>query len=317
MGARLAFIAGIVALLLVASPQFALAQAPSSSGVGTIVVPPGTTSGSISLSAGEVRIFGTVDGNVSVGVGEVDITGTVTGNVHVGVGRIVATTDASVGGTSSEGLGQIRRLNPGQPLPPLQSPGPGMVVTDRVTAGHLFWPGLVGLIGLGPGGILSVGISRLLAWLVGLGFALVLFALFPKAVESIAGAVERTPGPSVGWSVVLLLAAPPALVILTITVVGIPAVFVAALALLAAKAAGYVAASLIIGRRLGTNLGHGRLPAIPWQIVLGTVLLFVVGSVPVVGFLLDLTISAFSLGAVALTGFGSGRPWFRRPVPGA
>ncbi len=311
MAKRLALAALAIAAILMLAPGMASAQSPSSAAVGTIVVPRGTTHGPIAISVGRVEVFGTVDGNVSVGVGEVDIAGTVTGNASVGVGQIVLTPSATVGGQSSVGIGQIRRLSPGESLPPAGS-GPTMM-TDTIGLGHGFWTGFPLGFGLGSFGLWAIGVGRLLGWLISLGFALLIFALFPRPIDEMAGIVQKSPGPVAGWGIALMFLAPPVLVILAITVVGIPLVLAGALALIAAKVAGYVVASLLVGRRLGASFTHGREMAPAWQIVIGSVLFMVVGAIPGIGLLLDLVVTAFGLGAAALTGFGTGRPWFRRP----
>lgn len=87
----------------------------------------------------------------------------------------------------------------------------------------------------------------------------------------------------------------------------------AVLALLAGKICGYTAASLLAGRRLSRAFGHTGSWAVGREIVLGTALFLVVGSIPMVGSLLDLAVTAFRFGAVALTGFGGGPPCLRRP----
>lgn len=315
MAKRLALAALAIAAILMLTPEIAFAQSPSSADIGTIVVPRGTTHGPIAISVGRVEVFGTVDGNVSVGVGEVDIAGKVTGNASVGVGQIVLTPSAAVGGQSSVGIGQIRRLGPGQSLPPAGT-GP-TAITDTFGLGHGFWTAFPLGLGLGSLGLWAVGFGRLLGWLVSLGFALLIFALFPRPIEEMAGVLERSPGSVAGWGIALLFLMPPVLVILAITVVGIPLVLVAALALIAAKVAGYVIASLLVGRRLRSSFTHGREVAPAWNLVIGSALFLVVGAIPGVGLLLDLVVMVFGLGAAALTGFGTGRPWFRRPPAAA
>jgi hypothetical protein len=57
-------------------------------------------------------------------------------------------------------------------------------------------------------------------------------------------------------------------------------------------------------------------PAVPttgWAVFVGTVLFLLIGSIPVIGALVNLAVACLGVGAAGRTGFGTGRPWFRNP----
>jgi hypothetical protein len=297
-------------------------------GAGTVVVPVATTHvGSIGLGAGTVVVRGVEIGTVTVGVGAVEVSGRVTGSIEVGMGEVILAHGARVGGRVSVGMGREVRLAPGQPLPLTVG---GVDRTETLTFAPApplpavgVWPlaavvrAAAGALPLGGGPALAVAplVGRVAWWLVSLAVALVVLVLFPEPVRRLVDDVEAAPLSALGWGTLVALAAGPAAVLLAITLLGIPLALLLVLAVLLAKVLGYVAVSLLLGRRLLPRLGV-RDGAIGWELVAGTVLLLLVGSVPVLGALVDLAVALVGIGASGRTGFGTGRPWLRAPRPG-
>ncbi len=309
--------------LAVALPALCSAQAQSVS-TGTVTVPAGTTHvGTIHVGAGSVVVRGTEIGDVNVGVGLVEVSGRVTGSVSVGMGQLILSHDASVAGTIHVGMGGQTRLSAGQPLPAVRR-GASLDVNapfPPLAPGHLPLWRLAGGFGslsvpwsLGAVGLLAGLLGRLAWWLISLAVAFVLLSLFPEPTRRIADDIERAPGPSLGWGLLVALASGPAMVLLAITILGIPLSLLLVLALLAAKVMGYVAVSLLLGARVLPRLG-GTKSVVGWDLAAGTVLLLLVGSIPVLGLLVDLLVAFLGIGACGRTGFGTGRPWFRNPGP--
>lgn len=279
--------------------------------------------GDIDLTAGQVVVYGRENGSVQVAFGQVEIAGTVTGGVRVGTGQVVLAHGARVIGPVSIGTGQIVHLRPGESL---QAYGAShsQPVSSSTTTTVANLPGLTPRLSL-PfaafawpfGAVLGVvgwAFARLAWWLVSLAAAFLILTMFPDATRRITDEVATRPGPSLGWGVLLYLCAGPAAVLLAITILGAPLVMVLGLALVAAHVMGYIAVSLVLGARVLPALGMpGRTPV--WELAAGTVALLVVGSVPWIGIPLTMAVACVGAGAVALTGFGTGRPWFRGPAP--
>lgn len=334
-GPWLAAAAALAAVVLAAVPTLAAGQgaAQSSVSAGRFVVPAGSVHrGDISVGAGTVVVRGTEIGSVHVGMGEIEVSGHVTGSAQIGMGQIVLSHDAVIGGATQEGLGQLVRLGPGVPLP---QAGQGGAATQSVMAmnampwgaifaSHRALPGPGGF-GIGPwlfglpfgaAGLVLGLLTRVSWWLLSLAVALALLALFPEPTKAIARDIEGAPGLALGWGLLVALAAGPAIILLVVTLLGIPLAGLLAIALLAAKVMGYVAVSLILGARVLPPLGVTD-ARIGWTLVAGTLLLLLVGSIPLLGGLVDLVVALAGIGACGRTGFGSGRPWFRpaRPAP--
>lgn len=300
-------------LLLCAVPASALAASPtlvavgSAAQVGSIVIPAGTVhNGDIDVSAGNVTVEGTVRGNVSVALGQVEVSGRVTGRVSVGMGQIVLAKGARVGNTSV-GMGQIQTLGPGVPLPvPPSTVTHTTVISPRIF-GH--WPTLP--IAWGTAGP-SVLLFRVFWWLAGLAVVLILAGAYPRGLETIERDFLKEPVSGFAWGFLLLLCAFPASVILMLTIVGIPLVLLLWLGLVAAKVLGFAALSLYVGREILHRFNRTA-PSTGVMAVVGTAAFLIVGTVPLLGWLLGFVVACAGVGVAARTGFGSGRPWFRRP----
>ena len=301
-------------------PGGASAQAISA---GTFVVAQGTThQGDISLNMGTVIVRGTEVGSVHVGMGQIEVSGHVTGSAQVGMGQVVLTHGARVDGATQVGMGQVSRLGPGAALPDGGSVpnGVGVNTTTSLNAPFAVFAGPGGLMrnlvfGLPAGVAIWLGlVGRVSWWLLSLAVAFVILSLFPEPTRAIAADIANAPGPALGWGLLVALAAGPAAVLLMITVLGIPLAFVLGLVLLAAKVMGYVAVALLLGGRALPPLGVER-ATVGWELVAGTVLLLLVGSIPVLGWLVGVAVALLGIGACGRTGFGTGRPWFRRTSP--
>ncbi len=315
---------GLAVLALAAAalvPNLAAAQTVSL-GTGTYSVPAGTTHrGSIQLQTGSVVIDGSQIGPVSVGLGEVTVSGRVQGRVSVGMGEVVLAHTAVVEGAIQVGMGREVRLAAGQALPSAAVGEPGghalrlvggNLAGDLGGARALALSGLLGtMLASGVGPLIAL-LGRLVWWLVSLAVAFAILSLFPEPTRRIADDIERAPGANLGWGLLVALASGPAAVILLITILGIPLSLLLALSLLAAKVMGYVAVALLLGARLLPRLGRSG-AAVGWELVAGSVLLLLVGTIPIVGFLLDIVVALVGIGACGRTGFGTGRPWFRAP----
>lgn len=142
-----------------------------------------------------------------------------------------------------------------------------------------------------------------------LAVLVVLFAQNPT--RRVSQAIASQPLISGGLGLLTVVAAPVLLLIVAITIIGIPLAFLGILALIIAWAFGTVAIGAEVGERLA-KLGRSDW-ALPVSAALGTFLVTLVVNavgkvVPCVGWLLPLLVGAVGLGAVLLTRFGS-RPY--------
>ncbi len=278
------------------------------SAVGGQVVIEGTVTGDVSAVGGEVRVEGTVEGDVSTAAGSVVISGDVGGEVASGAGSVTITEAGSVDGGLSAGAGAVTIDG--------AVGGDVAIGADTIAlgeeasvAGNLAYAGtLSGNTDAVAGEIdqetpVAPDVGPLAEWLF-VGYALVLnFVLgalllffFPRFSDGVAGRVANAPIRTVLVGLGVLLGIPLVLVLLLLTVVGIPLSVVGA---------------VLFGALIWVGIVYGRFAVAAWLLGLASVhnrwLALVVGlvggalltQVPFVGQPLNLLIFLLGLGALA------------------
>lgn len=263
-----------------------LGSSTSSGRVGNAVV---SVLGSTTVSGGEVgdaavSVFGTTTVNAKLGGPAVAVMGDVELGPNAEVREIVC-----VGGT-------VKR-------------DPNAVVHGQVTNvglglsfGKLEWLHAWVTRCLLFGRPLAFGPHLMWAWWIALG-ALALYTiialLFPKNVEKCVQTLEERPGYSLLSAVLVTLLTPLAAIILLVTVVGTPALVIF---LLIAGFFGKATMLAWIGRRITRLFGEGsplNAPAI--AVLIGGVIVLLLYTIPVVGFVVAKLISWLGLGVVVYT----------------
>lgn len=136
---------------------------------------------------------------------------------------------------------------------------------------------------------LSFGVSALI------GF--ILLGLFPKIFEKTAMAVENRPAASFGWGAIILLSLPVIVVLFAITIIGIPISLVLLLLTYIFWVLAQYLMAFFIGRKIMiSRFGERR----GWALVLGLFLIYILGTIPVLGTLTKIVLTMFALGAVVL-----------------
>ncbi|HPU35637.1 MAG TPA: polymer-forming cytoskeletal protein [Bacillota bacterium] len=141
----------------------------------------------------------------------------------------------------------------------------------------------------------------------------VLSLLFPGIWNHLSSTIQHSPGPVLGWGLLLLLVTPLAVLLLLVTVIGIPL----SLTLLAAYAALLYAAKIIIGDAIGRFLARrfgweGRIHSV-FPFLIGYAGLVLLISIPVVGTILSIVIFSMAIGSVFLAIYR----WRQQPLPAA
>jgi hypothetical protein len=258
-----------------------------------------------------------IDGDAVAVFGSVEVDGEVTGDVVAVFGSVTLGPHAQVGGDAVAVGGAL-----------IQPPG-ATVSGESVSIGIFSWaPSLPAL----PMIILTI----LICWVFGLIFAWILQALFHDRMVRISlTSSRRTAG-----AFLLGLASAPLLVIavvlLSITFIGIPIGIGLSLAYFPSAFAGYLAASYVLGCRLLRRPLEGGNYMAPVAVgtlfvagffVLGAVLFQPEGAVrtfalffTLLGFLLITGLTTVGLGALILSRFGQGpsaSPAAPAPIPSA
>jgi cytoskeletal protein CcmA (bactofilin family) len=285
---------------------------------GTIVVR-GTVDGDLSGAAGSIRIAetGRVDGSVQAAAGTVVVAGEIGGDAEVGAGSFELTETGSIAGSLDVGAGSItvdgavggdvRAAADSVVLGPnavvdgefrydaetfSESPDAsvaGGVVEDtslRGDAGIAFGPDLVpSWVGPVYGAAVTLALGA---------FLLLAFPLFSRGVADRVGAEPLLSG---GIGLLALVLTPIALVLVAVTVVGIPLALAGFAAYGVALWVGSVYGRYALGAwALDRAGGSNRWAAL----LLGVVAVALIGLLPWVGGLVELVVLLLGLGALAV-----------------
>ncbi|MCR4401394.1 MAG: hypothetical protein NUW12_01230 [Firmicutes bacterium] len=247
----------------------------------------------------------TVDGRVTgdaVSVGSVvEVNGVVEGDA-VSIGSsVILGENARVGGDVSSVGGSVRR-------------SPGAVVGGSTTSGAapfrfnfrgMNWPRLLRPWRM-SGAYLAFGwLARLVGALV---LALVVVALWPDHTAAVGAAVETRLGRAVLVGLVAWLLFVPGMILLAITIVGIPLIPIWVLFYVAAATLGHAAVAVVVGDRVG-RLARANMTILV-RVIIGVLVLAALGLVPGINAVVFVLVAVIGLGAVLDTRFGTNRPWF-------
>jgi len=235
---------------------------------------------------GSVTVDGKVMGDVVAVMGNVTVNGEVMGDVTAIGGRITRSDSARI-------YGKITQVGVGE--------GIGDIIKNVTRYGIHWRPGVNrGITVFNMGFPYVFKIMNFLG-LIALGSLAII--LFPNSIKSCADVVDKEPGRRfvIGFLAVLLM--PMALVLMAITIIGIPLIPLAILLVATAGFYGYLGISIFLGRKLNEQL-HIR-PGIFAEYILGAVLLWLVQLVPFVGAISGLLVLMMALGITADTRFGT------------
>ncbi len=245
-------------------------------------------SGDIVVLGGSLGMYGVTNGDILIlaGAGELGPAAVVRGDVTIVSGNLRRDPSAQIEGKVSENVPvPIPLPQPGNPAAPAAPPA--IVVNESFS----IWNGLFFLF-------------RSFIW-AALAILIVLF--FPKNTQRIADAVVSSTFVVGGMGILTALTAPIILVMVAITIIGIPISFFAALVLGAAWTYGMLVLGVETGNRLGRLVNQDW--ALPVSAGIGTFLMTIVVNgvreiVPCVGWLAPFLVGSIGLGATLLTLFG-------------
>jgi hypothetical protein len=282
----------LLALILPASP----AHASEKRVMENVVVEQSETVDYVYAAWGDVRVEGEVEGDVSSGFGDIEINGPVGGDVDVGFGDVWIY--APVGGSVDVGHGDVY-LEPGATVGDI-SLGNGRLYRNPEAA-------VVGAerVGMASGfddeeSPFEDLFSDVIGWSVGtlvLAAATVLLAVVaPRPLKSVARRIEATPGRSLVVGVGSVPAVFVLAVLLGVTVVGIPLLFLLVPAYLVLLFFGLLVAAYFLGSKVVLVTGRHR-SGDALAAVVGAVLVSVTSLIPFLGGLVLVVLSLLGTGA--------------------
>ena len=261
--------------------------------------------GNLIAGAGDLTLEGTVAHGVLAATGSTDLRGTVNGDFKYFGGQLTVTDPAHIGGNLSARMDNMKHLN--------IAPGVFIGGKKEVSVRHshrnpytqpkfYFWKA-VGILG---------------ALLVGL----ILWLLVPTFFQSTTQAL-RSWLRSLGLGFAVLFGVPVAVVILSITLVGLPLGLIALVAYLVSLYVAELAAAFFLGRMLfRPSPGSGKFAAgvVGWtppsnmagfllMLAVGWILLTIVFQIPYgIGAIVHFLVFCFGLGAVSWYLYRCARP---------
>jgi hypothetical protein len=240
--------------------------------------------GSLTTFGGTTVVQGEVDGDIVAFTGSVIINGLVDGNVNVYGGNLTLQNDAHINGDI--------HVCGGQWIEGADSRLHGTVLECTKSATAL-------LSGDGSPG------SRF--WLVftWVALALLLTVLLPEHVMLVRATVKSKMRRSFVLGLLTVLLAPAVLSVLVALIIPIPLAIIVVIGLIAAWALGTVAVGWLIGDYLVRKIAPHYYSSRLIQVVVGSAVLALVGTLPYIGWIISIGAGLLGLGAVFLSRFGT------------
>jgi cytoskeletal protein CcmA (bactofilin family) len=241
--------------------------------------------GKVALAGGNVEIAGTLERGGRVLADRLVISGRVGGGLRIIASRIEIAAGAKIEGPIHFTSRRAPVIAPGAevqgPVTAMPSRAPERTAEVRRTgewAVPLFYAGL---------------------WAAGI----LLLLIFPGFTVAAQDRVRAAPWQSLALGAALVFALPVVVLLLIVTVVGIPVAF-ALIALYAVLLlAGFLTALFFVAERIGRLLRGGRSPGTGWRVGLllaALVLMALVSRLPMAGGLVALLVLLFGVGALGL-----------------
>lgn len=226
---------------------------------------------------------------VAIG-GDVTVRGKVENNVVVIGGSVRLEPRASVAGQVVVVGGEITK-------------DPTATIGDRITQIYMphFIPSLTTLF---KGGWLTLWATISMLVLLGfLGLAVLLAALIPEHIGTAISALERSFLKMLFWGVLWAMLVVPIAVLLAISIIGIVLIPLEMLLIVLALIIGYITSAVFIGKNMLRSFTKTPPPFI--DAILGILVLFMIGFVPIVGPIVKVLFLTAGFGAVLTTRFGT------------
>ena len=267
-----------ILLVLLGSAAAAWAEATSVVKINSdVIVEENVKVRNVFVLRGQITVNGTVEQNVVVIGGSVVLTrkAVVNGDVVALGGIIVKGKGADVRGTLTE----------------INSSNISAAISDLLSDDWEGWSWLFAIFSV----VVFVALLIL---------ALLIVALIPKPIRVMAAAIRRNTFKTSLSGLLGLLLIVPIAVLLTISVIGIVLIPLEMILVVTAALLGFIAVSQIIGRRVLLLIKKTE-GGIVRQTFWGLVILWLIGWIPYVGWMIKVLAIVLGLGGVIITRFGT------------
>jgi cytoskeletal protein CcmA (bactofilin family) len=239
--------------------------------------------GDVLLGAGSVRIAGPVRGYIKGGSGDVVLSSEVGEDVELGVDRLTLASTAVIRGDLTYISEDEASVQPGSQVM-------GQTTHRLPEARPEKLAPAFGIVG------------RVLGFVMALIVGIIIILVARRRASSIADSVRDKPWQSLGWGALVLIATPIAILLVLITVIGIPLGLIGLALYLIALYLAQVFVALTIGslilRRSAADENQGLLIG---ALAIGLAILSLLGLIPYLGFFIGLATVIFGLGALVVS----------------
>jgi MFS family permease len=225
---------------------------------------------------GQITINGLVEGNV-VAIGDSIV---LTGNAVVR-GNVVCLGGVIVKGSGAQVFGDITEINSSN------------ISTAINSAINNEWEGWSWIFAI-------ISVCFFLAIFV---FALLLVLLIPRPVIIVSAVIHDRKGKSLIWGFLGILLVAPLAVLLALSIIGIPLIPLEFTLVILALTVGFIAAGSLFGKFVLLNILKRSEPGLVKATLFGLLLLWLIGWIPYIGWVIKTIVAVSGLGGVLLALF--------------
>lgn len=240
---------------------------------GDVTVEAQQKANNVVVVGGQITVNGLVENNVVAVGGSIVLANkaVVRGNV-VCVGGIVAR------GNGSQVYGDITEIN---------SSNISSAIASVISGNWEGWPLIINFIYLCFLAIIFI-------------IAMLMAILIPRPLIAIANMIQNNKTKSFFWGFFAILTIPPFFFLLVISIIGITLIPLIFAALLLAFVLGFIGVSALIGDFILTKIFRKHKKSLVQETILGLILLWSIGWLPYIGWMLKAIAVTFGLGGVLL-----------------
>jgi cytoskeletal protein CcmA (bactofilin family) len=257
-------------------------------GASVHVAPSADLAGRVWLAGNEVTIAGKLRGEVKAYGRTITISGDLQGPVSLSGERIEVLAPARIQGDVTYSSTHDIVIHPDARIAGKVVRQPGVFQMPRP---KMEIPGLAAARPLLLFGLLAAGV--------------LLYAVFPRYTVNAAHTLGQAPLKSLGLGAAMFFSAPPIILLLVITIIGIPLALVVAALYAVSLLAAYLMAAFFVGERLLDLVGQSAASK-PWHVAalaVALVAFWLLRQIPYAGGMITLGALLFGLGALTLQAF--------------
>jgi cytoskeletal protein CcmA (bactofilin family) len=250
--------------------------------------------GDVVAGGGVIHLDAPVAGDVRIGGGQVVINAPIAGNVQVHADQLTLGSQADIQGTLNYTASQVVTMEEGAVVRGETHFEQGADVREAARSGLLAFFSL----------FLAAKFLMLLcgAFVIGLGFR--------GYAKKLVQAVVAQPLKELGRGALVALLAPLASIVLLCTVIGIPLGAISLFGFIALWITALLTAPVVLGSVLFRWMMKGKAYEVSWKtILLGSIVSFLVGLIPFVGWILPCAVMLITLGASFKIAWDTVKSW--------